>query len=134
MVKTSDCAVFRLTTFKFARLLDRQLGRQRSLDDLVYIGGGAPEKIGEARAVGEQTAGEREFHLRMDPRELVVDCKRDNALTLAEQQSVGERDDAVGLPLNHGSECARRIVRGSHFEGARAYAQSFADRLGVSVS
>src|SRR5262249_42787053 len=43
---------------EFDRLLNGQIGRLRSLQDLVYIGGAAPKEIRQACAIGHQTTRE----------------------------------------------------------------------------
>ena len=42
--------------FVFGRLLDRQIGRLRSLEDLAYVDRGAPIQIGKIRSVGHEAA------------------------------------------------------------------------------
>src|SRR5712671_2978098 len=42
--------------FVFGRLLDRQIGRLRSLEDLAYVDRGAPIQIRKIRSVGHEAA------------------------------------------------------------------------------
>src|SRR5947208_7972604 len=42
---------------ELGRQLDRKVGRLGALQDAVHVAGGAPEQVGQARAVGHEAAG-----------------------------------------------------------------------------
>src|SRR5829696_6503469 len=95
----------------FGRLLDRQLGRFRSLKDPVDKARRARVEVGVAHAVGQQAAVVREFARWIDGRQPVARGKPDDEWGEGLDEVVDADRERVGTVLHRALDSRGEIVR-----------------------
>ena len=85
--------------FKLRRLLHRQIGRFRSLEDLVHVVGGLAEQVLVVRPVGHETALIDKLLLEVNSRQPVFAGKLDDPLSFGEKGASGGRHNRAHLLL-----------------------------------
>src|SRR5437867_3188637 len=114
---------------EFRRLLDGEVGRLRALEDLVHVGGGAPEEIGKAHTVGHEPPGLHELALWMHYRQPALDrdgCKLVSGEAGTETE---QHQDSVRTPLARGSERGLDILGSLRLQVLKLHCEGFRREL-----
>jgi hypothetical protein len=96
---------------EFGRLLDRQIGRLGAFGDAIDIIRGQTVHVGEAGAIGHQTALIDPLPKREYRRQPVVEHHRDEALAISEKDWRVHQQQSVPVSSLDASEGALVIVR-----------------------
>src|SRR5262249_3996018 len=78
--------------FILVRCLHGQVRWLLSLEDAVYVTGGAPELVDEIGPIGDEAAPRREVNVGIDRRQPMAVRERDDQVTLADSRSAGRHD------------------------------------------
>src|SRR5215510_7636420 len=88
------------------RLLDRQVGGFRALEDLVHIGGDAPEHVGEKWRIGHQPPGQHVFLPEVKRRKPTLSSERHNLRAVSVEEVVRNYLEHVRVLTRCGREGA----------------------------
>ena len=97
-------------------LFDRKIGWFGAFQDLVHIGGGASEQVGEARAERHQASILRKLAKSVHGRKAVSGSKSNDPGSMYDGQNVVEDDESLGVASCGGGERRFKILGPPHFE------------------
>ncbi len=101
--------------FELRRLLDREISRFGALKNLVHVRSGAPEEVGETRAVGHQTPIVREFAKAIHGREAAAGSQGHNPGPIRNSEGVIQGDEGLSVaPRSRSKRCFEVLA---HREG-----------------
>src|SRR5215469_16459007 len=85
---------------EFRGLLNRQIGRLLTLEDLSRVMADQAKGISEAWSIADQAAGSDEFAPRIARRNGMARCQRHELLAPAGQERIGGDDERVNMQLD----------------------------------
>src|SRR4051794_8031885 len=77
------------------RLLDGQVGGLGSLQNLINVGGGAPNQIGKVCAIGHEPTGIDKLAIRVHGWQPVLSCEVYEALSLKDQNIASQNNQST---------------------------------------
>ena len=99
---------------KLGRLLDRQVGGLRALEDTIDVGRGASEQIGPLDSVRDEPAAAGELGDRLDRRQTVPVGQGDNELAARIEKLVRQDNEASGRSGCSGGDRPLDVTLASH--------------------
>src|SRR5262245_6796287 len=91
-------------------LLDREIGRLGSFEDLIHVGGSAAEQISPGHAVGHKPTGFHKFRHVVYSREPVLYHEFNNLWSMRIEYGTPQRENSISSPLAYGAECSLNIL------------------------
>src|SRR5262249_39738173 len=96
---------------EFRRLLDREVGWPRTLEDLIHVNPGAPPLIRQAWPVRHQASGLHILPGTICGRQAAPCCEVCEPCAMENEQRVRHDEEGPGALFRHRRECAVELVR-----------------------
>ena len=103
--------------FKLRGLLDRQIGRLGTFEDLAYVGRRAPIQIRQLGRVRHQTAIFHVFPPRVHSGQSVICREREDLFSIRGKYRAGIDGESMGTSLDYRLECPFQIISAPHLYG-----------------
>ena len=110
-------------------LLHRQLGGGGSLEDLIHVGGGAAEEVGQVHAVGHQASSLHKFSPVEARREPEPGRRVEDLGDVDREEGVSSKVERLGVFPGGRGEGTRELVGPPDLQRLRVYAQPAAGLL-----
>src|SRR5882724_8739554 len=98
---------------KPGRLLDRQIGGLGALEDLSGVDADLTNRVGEARAIADQTAGREESTPVSDRRNGMACSQRHKLVASLAEKRIRTKDERASLNLHEGRESGVYLAFGA---------------------
>ena len=110
-------------------LLHGEIGRLRSLEDLVHVEGGPPILADDVESVEHEPARVDELSHLVDRRQPAPCRKLYDPLPVRERYRIGQRNECIGAAPRHRGEGGLEVLGRRDFQGLQRHAQQPRGRL-----
>src|SRR5437763_599070 len=111
------------------RLLHRQVGGFRPLEDAIHVVGGAAEEVRQVRSIGHQTASHDPYPAGKHARQVLLGGELRDVLSVHIDERIPQDEERIRACLGRAGERAFEVLRAAHFLRVEQEAQRAGRRL-----